>query len=203
MHERWQVLMIHWWCVKHDDQHCNLIVMLCPNSSFLYRFFGILLDEKFLYRSVRVVFVNTKWYETLLERVLLLDPIIFEMWIPKVLSWAPDEHCNSHYVRHTDQDTLVVPCLRRDLFLYHTSVGGRDCGQESDASPPSPPPQVRAVATTWRILRLSQRSSLILIMSHVVSLCVCRSVSSLLVFLLLVFIELRHCLYFSVLLRLT
>ena len=49
--------------------------------------YGILLDEKFLYRSVHAAFVNTKWYEAWLERTLLLDPIIFDMWGPGVLSW--------------------------------------------------------------------------------------------------------------------
>ena len=44
--------------------------------------YGILLDEKFLYRSVHAAFVNTKWYEAWLERTLLLDLIIFDMWGP-------------------------------------------------------------------------------------------------------------------------
>ena len=84
-----------------------------PNSRFLGRstmehvhgillehVYGILLDEKFLYRSVHAAFVNTKWYEAWLERTLLLDPIIFDMWIPGVLSWAPGQPCNSHHSRH-------------------------------------------------------------------------------------------------------
>ena len=101
-----------------------------PNSRFLCRssiehVYGILLDEKFLYRSVHAAFVNTKLYEAWLERTLLLDPIIFDMWIPGVLSWAP--------ARHTSQDTLVVPCLRFGSFLNHKSVGGRGCGHQPDA----------------------------------------------------------------------
>ena len=109
-----------------------------PNSRFLCRstmehVHGMLLDEKFLYRSVHAAFVNTKWYEAWLERTLLLDPIIFDMWSPGVLSWAPGEHCNSHHARHTSQDTLVVLCLRCGSFLYHKSVGGRGCGQQPDA----------------------------------------------------------------------
>ena len=62
--------------------------------------YGILLDEKFLYRSVHAAFVNTKWYEAWLERTLLLDPIIFDMFVPGVLSWAPGDPCNSHHARH-------------------------------------------------------------------------------------------------------
>ena len=36
--------------------------------------YGILLDEKFLYRSVHAAFVNTKWCEAWLERTLLFGP---------------------------------------------------------------------------------------------------------------------------------
>ena len=42
---------------------------------------------------------DTRWYEAWLERTLLLDPIILDMWGPGVLSWAPGEP--------TTQDTLV------------------------------------------------------------------------------------------------
>ena len=91
--------------------------------------YGILL----LYRSVYAAFVNTKWYEAWLERTLLLDPIIFDMWGPGVLSWAPGEHCNIHHARHAGQDTLVVLYLRCSSFLYHKSVGGRGCGQQPGA----------------------------------------------------------------------
>ena len=100
--------------------------------------YGILLDEKFLYRSVHAAFVNTKRYEAWLERTLLLDPIIFDMWGPGVLSWAPGQPCNSHHARHTGQDTVVVPCLRFGSFLHHKSVGGRGCGQQPDAFFPEP-----------------------------------------------------------------
>ena len=67
-----------------------------PESRFLGRstlehVHGILLDEKFLHRSVHAAFVNTKWYEAWLERTLLLDPIIFDMWMAGVLSWAPGQ----------------------------------------------------------------------------------------------------------------
>ena len=103
---------------------------LGPNSRFLCRstmehVYGILLDEKFLYRSVHAAFVNTKWYEAWLERTLLLDPIIFDMWGPGVLSWAPGQPCNSRHSRHTGQDTVVVPYLRFGSFLHHKSIGGR------------------------------------------------------------------------------
>ena len=79
--------------------------------------YGILLDEKFLYRSVHAAFVNAKWYEAWLERTLLLDPIIFDVWGPGVLSWAPGQPYDSHHSRHTGQDTLVVRCLRFGFFL--------------------------------------------------------------------------------------
>ena len=73
------------------------LASLGPNSRSLGRstmehVYGILLDEKFLYRSVHAALVNTKWYEAWLERTLLLDPIIFDMWCPGVLSWAPGQH---------------------------------------------------------------------------------------------------------------
>ena len=110
----------------------------CSCRSTMEHVYGILLDEKFLYRSVHAAFVNTKWYEAWLERTLLLDPIIFDMWSPGVLSWAPGQHCNRHHARHTGQDTLVVPCLRCGSFLYHKSVGGRGCGQLPDAFFPLP-----------------------------------------------------------------
>ena len=133
--------------------------------------YGILLDEKFLYRSVHAAFVNTQWYEAWLERTLFLDPIIFDMWGPGVLSWAPGQPCNSHHARHTGQDTLVVPCLRCVSFLYNKTVGGRGCGQ-----------QPNAFFSQRRILGWSQRSSLILIVSHAIALCVFRRVSPLLVY---------------------
>ena len=84
--------------------------------------YGILLDEKFLYRSVHAAFVNTKWYEAWLERTLLLDPIIFDMWGPGVLSWAPGQPYNSHHSRHTGQDTLAVRYLLRG-FCPPSQVG--------------------------------------------------------------------------------
>ena len=142
--------------------------------------YGILLDQKFLYRSVHATFVNTKWYEAWLERTLLLDPIIFDMWGPGVLSWAPGQPCNSHHARHTGQDTLVVPCLRCGSFLYHKSVGGRGCGQQPDAFFHGF--LARSAAATRRILGWSQRSSLVLVVSHAIALCVFRRVSPLLVY---------------------
>ena len=84
--------------------------------------YGILLNEKSLYRSVHAAFVNTKWYKAWLERTLLLDPIIFDMWSPGVLSWAPGQPCDSHHARHTGQDTLVVPCLRFGSSITSRSV---------------------------------------------------------------------------------
>ena len=96
-----------------------------PNSRFLCRstvehvhgillehVYGILLDEKFLFRSVHAAFVNTKWYEAWLERTLLLDPIIFDMWILGVLSWAPGQPHDSHHARHkTHRHLLFRVCV--------------------------------------------------------------------------------------------
>ena len=63
--------------MKHDGQHCTLIAMLWSEQRFFFlcrstmeHVYGILLDEKFLYRSVHPAFVNTKWYEAWLERTL-------------------------------------------------------------------------------------------------------------------------------------
>ena len=80
--------------------------MLWSNQPFLCRstmehVYGILLDEKFLYRSEHAAFANTKRCEAWLERTRLLDPIIFDMWNPGVLSCEPGQHCNSHHARHT------------------------------------------------------------------------------------------------------
>ena len=79
--------------------------LCCPTMEHVHgvlleHVYGILLDEKFLYRSVHAAFVNTKWYEAWLERTLLLDPIIFDMWGPGVLSWAPGDPCDRHLARH-------------------------------------------------------------------------------------------------------
>ena len=67
--------------------------------------------RKASHRSVHAAFVNTKWYEAWLERSLLLDPIIFDMWSPGVLSWAPGQHCNSHHA------TLVKTHLLFRVFV--------------------------------------------------------------------------------------
>ena len=95
--------------------------------------YGILLDEKFLYRSVHAAFVNTKWYEAWLERTLLLDPIIFDMWGPGVLSWAPGQPYNSHHARHKTLRHLLFRVCFVGSVLHHKSVGGRGCGQQPDA----------------------------------------------------------------------
>ena len=76
-----------------------------PNSRFLRRstmehVYGILLDEKFLYRSVHAAFVNTKWYEAWSERTLFLDPVICNVREPGVLSRMQGQACNCHRTRH-------------------------------------------------------------------------------------------------------
>ena len=69
--------------------------------------YGILLDEKFLHKSVHAAFVNTKWYEAWLDRTLHLDPIIYD-----VLSWKPSLPRNSHHARHkTHRHLLFRICV--------------------------------------------------------------------------------------------
>ena len=70
---------------------------------------GILLDQKFLYRSVHAASMNTKWYEAWLERTLFLDPMINDICGPCVLSRMPGQPCN---------------------LPYHESVGGRGRGRQ-------------------------------------------------------------------------
>ena len=147
-----------------------------PNS----RFVSIHNGARPRHRSVHAAFVNTKWNQTWLERALLLDPIIFDMWSPGVRSWAPGQLCNSHHARHTGQDTRVVPCLRCGSFLCHKSVGGRGCGQQPVAFFHGF--LARSAAVTRRSLCWSQRSSLILVVSHAIA-CVFSA-------------ESRHCLCF-------
>ena len=69
--------------------------------------YRILIDQKFLYRSVHAAFVNTKWYETWLERTLFVDPIIYDVQDAGVLSQMQGQPCNCHRTRHTGEDTLV------------------------------------------------------------------------------------------------
>ena len=186
--------------MEHDAtlrSHCHLLVrtaVLCRSTMehvygiLLEHVHDILLDEKFPYRSVHAAFVNTTWYEAWLERTLFFGPIIFDMWSPVVLSWAPGQLCNCQHTRHTDHDRLAVPCLRHGSFFYHKWVGGRGCGQQPDAFFPL----ARSAAATWRILGWSQRSSLIVVVSSHRVVCfpqslaiACfRRVSPLLVFLL-------------------
>ena len=88
--------------------------------------YGILLHKKFLYRSVHAAFVNTKWYETWLDRTLFVDPIIHDVHDvqePGVLSWAPGQPCNSHHSRHTGQDTVV--CSVSAFWFFPPSQVGR------------------------------------------------------------------------------
>ena len=185
---RWSTLPLSSRCCGPNSRFLCRSTMEHVHGILLEHVYGIVLDEKFLYRSVHAAFVNTKWYEAWLERTLLLDPIIFDMWIPGVLSRAPGPASWQPSRKTQDTPPLVVPCLRCGSFLYHKSVGGRGCGQEPDAFFPL----ARAAAATWRILGWNPRSSLILVVSLAISFCVSRRVSSLLVFLA----ESRHCLCF-------
>ena len=47
---------------------------------------GILLDQKFVYRSVHAAFANTKWYDAWSERTLSVHPIIHDVQDPRVLT---------------------------------------------------------------------------------------------------------------------
>ena len=110
--------------------------------------YGILLDEKFLYRSVHAAFVNTKWYEAWLERTLLLDPIIFDMWSPGVLSWAPGQPYNSHHARHKTHRHLLF----RVCVVVLSSVTSRSVAAAAASSlmRSSPSPSCRGdAANPW------------------------------------------------------
>ena len=140
--------------------------------------YGILLDEKFLYRSVHAAFVNTKWYEAWLERTLLLDPIIFIMW-------GPRRACRGRQaslVTAITQDTLVkTKSLFRICVLVLSSITSRSVAAAAVSSLMRFFPLARAAVATRRILGWSPRSSLMLVVSHVISSCVLR-VPPLLVF---------------------
>ena len=184
---------------------------LGPNSRFLGRstmehvhgillehVYGILPDEKFLYRSVHTAFMNTKWYGAWLERTQLLDPIIFDMWIPGV-------PCNSHHSRHTGQDTVVVPYLRfwffppsqvGPAFITHVGCLSRHlfvCSQSIDIA------CVSCRVSPLLVFPSEYRHCLCFFCwfsQSTTILCVSLRVSPLLVFLLLVFSEYRHCFSF-------
>ena len=127
--------------MKHDDQHCTLIAwskqrFLCRST--VEHVYGILLDEKFLYRSVHAVFREHEVVRGVVGAHPPVGPDHLRHVGPGVLSWAPGQPCNSHHSRHTGQDTVVVPYLRFGSFLHHKSVGGRGCGQQPDAFRPQP-----------------------------------------------------------------
>ena len=86
--------------------------------------YGILLDQKFMYRCVHAVFANTKWYETWSERTLFVDPIICDFQEPGVLSRMQGQRCDCQRTRHTatGQGTLVVQFSL--LFFLVSQVGG-------------------------------------------------------------------------------
>ena len=119
---------------------------------------GILLDQKFLYRSEHGAFVNTKWDETWSERTLFVDPSTTSR-VLACLSRMQGQPCNCRYTRHTatGQDTLAVPFSL--VFFLLSQVGGwtrprpaaRALTRLSAAS------LSRPVAATRRILRWSQR----------------------------------------------
>ena len=119
---------------------------------------GPKLDQKFRYRSVHAACVNAKWYETWLERTLFVDPIIYDVQEPGVLSRMQGQLCDlshkthRHWSRHTCCSVFVVvlslitswweataaaACTRSDAFFNSFSV--------------------RPFAVTRRILRWRQR----------------------------------------------
>ena len=96
--------------------------------------YDIMLDQKFLYRSVHAAFVNTKWYETWSERTLFVDPIIYDVQGPGVLSRMQGQPCNCRYTRHISQwvAAAVAGCTRSDVFPQLSSPTCR-----GDAANPS------------------------------------------------------------------
>ena len=126
-------------------------------------------------------------------RTLLLDPIIFDMWIPGVLSWAPGQPCNSHHSRHTGQDTVVVPYLRGESLVgvrvHHScwlSLASSLC--------------VSCRVSPLLVCPSEYRHCLCFFCwfsQSIAIACVSLRVSPLLVFLLLVFSEYHHCLCIS------
>ena len=166
-----------------DDQHCTLIAWSKQP------FFGLIHNGARLRHlarrevPVQVRARRLRLHEvvrSVVERTLLLDPIIFDMWIPGVLSLAPGQPCNSHHARHTGHSLMRFspgPSCRGDaanpwlesVFITHVGCVSRHrfvCSQ------------------SIAIARVS-----------------CRVLSPLLEFLLLVFSEYHHCLSFRVLLR--
>ena len=72
-----------------DEKHRTTVAIWLSQKAWLcwatMEFaYGILLDQKFLYRCVHASLVNTKWYETWSERTLFVDSIINDvqgLWV--------------------------------------------------------------------------------------------------------------------------
>ena len=148
--------------MKNDDQHCTPIAIfwskqpvLCQSTELA---FGILLDQKCLYKSVHAAIVNTKWHGTWLEGALFVDPIIHDVQGAGVLSRTQGQPCNCHRKTHLlFRVFVVVLSLITSRWVAAAAAGSA----RSDVFFHSF--QARCVATTQRILCWSQRS---LVVSH-------------------------------------
>ena len=157
---------------------------------------GILLDEKFLYRSVHAAFVNTNWYEAWLERTLLLDPIILTCG-----SRVCSRGRQASLVTAITQDTLVkTQSLFRICVLVLSSITSRSVAAAAASSLMrfSPSPSCRGdAANPWLesafITHFGCVSRHLFVCSQSIAIaCVSRRVSPLLVFPA----EYRHCFCF-------
>ena len=91
--------------MKNDDQHCTLIDIFGPNT--MEHVYGILLDQKFLYRSVHAAFREHEVPRVVVGAHPLLGPDLLRRLGPGVLSWTPGQPCNSHHARHTTHRHLL------------------------------------------------------------------------------------------------
>ena len=176
-----------------------------PNSRFLCRstmehVYGILLDEKYLYRSVHAAFVNTKWYEAWLERT--------SCWTRSSSTYGA-QVCSrgrqASLVTAITQDTLVkTQSLFCVCVLVLSSITSRSVAAAAASSLMrfSPSPSCRGdAANPWLesafITHFGCVSRHLFVSQSIAIACVSCRVSSLLVFPS----EYRHCLCFRVLLR--
>ena len=115
--------------MKNDDQHCTLIAMFWSKQLFC-------LDPQW---STSTASCSTRSSCTgpctppsrtrsgtrrgWMERTLFLDPIIYDVWGPGVLSWTPCQPCNSHHARHkTHRHQLFSVCVVVLSFITSRSV---------------------------------------------------------------------------------
>ena len=109
-----------WKTLNNSRQLVVQTAWLCRATTELA--YGILLDQKFLCRSVHAAFVNTKWYETWSGRTLFVDPIINDVQRLCVLIRMQGQRCDCRYTRHsaTGQDASP-PVVRFRWSSFITS----------------------------------------------------------------------------------